>query len=270
MAKSDQVQNIKGAMLALKLFMLIPQFPRIIKNIKKAKGISDNSNESIGKVIESKAIKHKNVVALKYEDQSYTYSEFNQVINRYANYLLSEGVNDGETVIAFIENRPELLFLIAACAKIGAIVSIVNPNQREKTLIHSLELTKSKFFFIGEELLLFFENVRNSLTGNKEDKYYWISDGQVDNCPTNFNNFKKELEKVDSNNPTTTQGVIANQVYANVFTSGTTGLPKASRQTNRKWLATYYWFGKVNMNLNTNDVIYVPLPFYHTNALIVG
>ncbi len=270
MAKTDQVQKIKGFMLAFKLFMLIPQFPRIIRNIKKAKGINEKSNESIGKVIESKAIEHGNVVALRYEDQSYTYREFNEVINLYANYLLSEGVNNGETVIAYLENRPELLFLIAACAKIGAIVSLVNPNQREKSLIHSLELTKSKFLFIGEELLPFFQNVRNSLTDTKDVKYYWISDRQIDSCPKIFNNVKKDLEKVDSNNPTTTQGIMANQVYANVFTSGTTGLPKASRQTNRKWLATYYWFGKVNMNLNSNDVMYVPLPFYHTNALIVG
>ncbi|MGX1929034.1 long-chain-acyl-CoA synthetase [Flagellimonas sp. 2504JD4-2] len=270
MAKTDQVQNVKGPMLAFKLFMLIPQFPRIIRNIKKAKGINENSNESIGKIIESKAIKHGNVVALRYEDQSYTYREFNQVINRYANYLLSEGVNNGETVIAYIENRPELLFLIAACAKIGAIVSLVNPNQREKTLIHSLELTKSKFFFIGEELLPFFENVRNSITKTKDDNYYWISDRGIGNCPTHFKNVKKVLGKVSSNNPTTTQGIMGKQVYANVFTSGTTGLPKASRQTNRKWLATYFWFGKVNMNLNSNDVMYVPLPFYHTNALIVG
>ena len=167
MAKTDQVQYIKGSMLAFKLCKLIPQFPRIISNIKKAKGINGESTESIGKVIESKAITHGNVVALRYEDQSYTYLEFNQVINRYANYLLSEGVNHGETVIAYIENRPELLFLIAACAKIGAIASLVNPNQREKTLIHSLELTKSKFYFIGEELLPFFRKCARLIDQNQ-------------------------------------------------------------------------------------------------------
>ena len=270
MAKTFRNQNLNLFHLVGKLFMLIPQFPRIIKNIKKAKAIDSDSNESIGKVIESKAINHGNVIALKYEEQSYTYDEFNQAINSYANYLLLEGVKNGETVVAFLENRPELLFLIAACAKIGAIISLINPNQREKTLIHSLELTKSKHFFIGEELIPFFEDVRNSLTETTENKYYWISDQQINNCPSQYKSFKKELEKVDTENPTTTQDIKAGQVYANVFTSGTTGLPKASRQTNRKWLATYYWFGKVNMNLNADDVMYVPIPFYHTNALIVG
>ena len=226
MAKTYQIQNIKVSKLAAKLFLLIPQLPRIIKNIKKAKSINQNSNESIGKIIESKAIKYANVAALKYEDQTYTYREFNQIINKYANYLLSEGVAKGETVIAFLENRPELLFLIAACAKIGAIASLVNPNQREKTLIHSLQLTRSTYFFIGEELLSFFENVLDLLTDIEENKYYWISDGQMGKCPNHFKNMNKELEKVASNNPTSTQGIIASEIYAYVFTSGTTACQK--------------------------------------------
>ena len=126
MAKTFRNQNLNLFHLVGKLFMLIPQFPRIIKNIKKAKAINSDSNESIGKIIESKAINHGNVIALKYEEQSYTYDEFNQAINSYANYLLLEGVKNKETVIAFLENRPELLFLIAACAKIGAIISLIS------------------------------------------------------------------------------------------------------------------------------------------------
>lgn len=270
MAKAFQNNDLNLATLIRKLIMLAPQFPRIIKNIRKAKAIKPNSKESIGKIIESNAIKNENVIALKYEDESYTYSEFNKTINKYANYLLLEGVKNGETVIAFLENRPELLFLIAACAKIGAIISLINPNQRGKTLIHSLELAKSKYFFIGEELKSFFEDIKDSLTESTDNKYYWISDQEITDCPINYVNLKKTLQKGNTENPLTTQQVKAGQVYANVFTSGTTGLPKASLQTNKKWLSTYYWFGKVNMNLNVDDVMYVPLPFYHTNALIVG
>lgn len=270
MANSNQNHNINLANLARKILALTPQFPRIIRNIKKAKAINPSSQESIGTIIESNAIRHGNIIALKYEEDSYTYNDFNKTINRYANHLLLEGVKNGETVIAFLENRPELLFLIAACAKIGAIISLINPNQREKALVHSLELAKSNYFFIGEELIPFFENVSKSLTESTGNKYYWISDKQITGCPINYVDLKQALEKVDTDNPITTKQIKAGQVYANVFTSGTTGLPKASRQTHKKWLSTYYWFGKVNMNLNVDDVMYVPIPFYHTNALIVG
>ncbi len=253
-----------------KVFKLLPQFPRMIKYIKKIKKIKPDSTQSIGKLIELNAINHGNIIALKFENQSYSYTQFNEMANKYANYLLGAGVKNGETVIGFLENRPELLFLITACAKIGAIVSLINPNQRGKVLIHSMELAKSKHFFIGEELIPYFEEVKNSLSNNSDHKHYWISDQQITACPIHYIDLKKELEKAAKKNPIATQPIIASQVYAYVFTSGTTGLPKASKQTHSKWLSTYYWFGKVNMNLGIHDVMYVPLPFYHTNALIVG
>jgi citronellyl-CoA synthetase len=270
MDKTPQNNKIKSIDLLAKVSNLIPHLPRIIKNIKKAKSINGDSNQSIGKIIEANALNHGSINALKYEDQNYTYFEFNQIVNRYANYLLHEGVKNGETVISFLENRPELVFLIAACSKIGAIVSLVNPNQKGKVLIHSFELTKSKHFIIGEELLSCFEEVKDSILDSIGHKYYWVSDKQIADCPNNYSDIKSELKKVASENPIETQKIKSSQPYAYVFTSGTTGLPKASRQTHRKWLATYYWFGKVNMNLSVDDVMYVPLPFYHTNALTVG
>jgi len=270
MDQTPQYHNISLIDLLAKGSKLIPQLPRIIKNVKKTKSIKDDSYESIGKIIEANALNHGSILALKFEDQSYTYAKFNHIVNRYANYLLAEGIKNGETVISFIENRPELLFLIAACAKIGAIVSLINPNQRGKVLIHSMELTKSKYFMIGEELLSYFEDIKDSISNSTDHKYYWISDQKITDCPKNYTELKSELKKVGTENPATTQQIKSGQPYAFVFTSGTTGLPKASRQTHRKWFLTYYWFGKINMNLSINDVMYVPLPLYHTNALIVG
>ncbi|MEW4923971.1 long-chain-acyl-CoA synthetase [Algibacter sp. 2305UL17-15] len=270
MSDSLQHNNLNLANFAGKVLKLLPQFPRILKYIKLAKAIAPDNYQSIGKIIEQNARQHGSIVALKYQDESYTYDAFNRIVNTYANYLLREGVKNGETVIAFLENRPELLFLISACAKIGAIISLINPNQKGKVLIHSMELAKSPYFFIGEELFPVFEEVKNSLSDATKHKYYWISDQQIIDCPKHYSALKKELENITTENPIETQQIKANQTYAYVFTSGTTGLPKASRQTHRKWLATYYWFGKVNMNLNVKDVMYVPLPFYHTNALIVG
>lgn len=89
MAKIIQNRNLRISELAGKLLMLIPHFPRIVK---KAKVINPNSKLSLGMVIESKGVEHGNVVALNYEYQSYTYLEFNQIINRYANYLFQEGI----------------------------------------------------------------------------------------------------------------------------------------------------------------------------------
>jgi citronellyl-CoA synthetase len=270
MEKGFHQHTITFSSILKRLIILLPGLPRKLKYIRKAKGVDSKSKVSIGRVIEKNALENGDVTALKYEERSYSYQSFNEQTNKYANFLLSEGIKNGENIITFIDNRPELLFLIAACTKIGACVSLINPNQREQTLTHSLELVKSNYFFIGEELMPFFEEIKAGLKGSDEHRYYWLSDQRNDACPNEFKNLTDELSSVSMENPPTTNEVIAGQVYASVFTSGTTGLPKASRQTHRKWLASYYWFGKVNMNFNREDVLYIPLPFYHTNALVVG
>lgn len=59
MAKITQNRNLRISELAGKLLMLIPHFPRIVKNIKKAKVINPNSKLSLGMVIESKGVEHE-------------------------------------------------------------------------------------------------------------------------------------------------------------------------------------------------------------------
>ena len=60
-------------------------------------------------------------------------------------------VSVGWAIAYFLENRPEILFIIAAVSKIGAIVSLINPHQRGPVLFHSVNTTPTKIFIIGEE-----------------------------------------------------------------------------------------------------------------------
>src|SRR5690606_30688690 len=51
---------------------------------------------------------------------------------------------------------------------------------------------------------------------------------------------------------------------------GTTGLPKAAIITNKRFLAAAYLFGGSMMDATPRDIIYVPLPLYHSNAMFGG
>jgi citronellyl-CoA synthetase len=252
------------------IIQLLPRIPKIAFNLKKTLSIKPENLISLGKIIEQNALLHKDKAALMYEEQHYSHHEFNEIVNQYANYFLKIGVSKNDTVVVFIENRPEILFLIGALAKIGAIASLINPNQRGSVLKHSVQLDTSTYFIIGEELIQEFEEIRSELNLNKNAQLYWIEDTGKQTCPTNYLNLKEELLQISKENPSTTNSITAGQRYANIFTSGTTGLPKASIQTHKKWIQMYYWFGKINLNFNDNDVVYVPIPFYHTNALIVA
>ena len=55
-----------------------------------------------------------------------------------------------------------------------------------------------------------------------------------------------------------------------IFTSGTTGLPKASVMSHNRWLANMAGIGGMAVRLRHSDTMYIPLPLYHNNALSVS
>jgi fatty-acyl-CoA synthase len=64
--------------------------------------------------------------------------------------------------------------------------------------------------------------------------------------------------------------VLAKDKAFYIFTSGTTGMPKASVMTHYRWLRALAGFGGLGMRLRTDDTLYCCLPLYHNNALTVA
>ncbi|MFW9785513.1 MAG: AMP-binding protein, partial [Candidatus Heimdallarchaeota archaeon] len=76
-----------------------------------------------------------------------------------------------------------------------------------------------------------------------------------------------ELASIASNNPDTTYNSFLPDTSMYIFTSGTTGLPKAAVQNNARLLNP---FGYLAFQITQNDVLYSPLPLYHSHATVNG
>ncbi|MFX1524255.1 MAG: long-chain-acyl-CoA synthetase, partial [Promethearchaeota archaeon] len=232
--------------------------------------IGPDKKVSLGKCLERNAVKFANNKALLYEDQEYTYKELNEWINRYSNFFLSLGVQKGEIINIFLENRPELMFIMAAMSKIGTIGSLINTRQRAATLRHSLKLNKVRIYLIGEELIDAFEEVRGELDLTQEDKLFFIQDkGEID-MPEGYIDFKAQTINQDISNPPTTKDILGKETYVFIFTSGTTGLPKAAHIRNVHTVGSMLGWGKMALNMQPDDIYYISLPIYHSNALHIG
>jgi len=59
------------------------------------------------------------------QEQSFTYRQLHAEVNRVAAMMLALGVGLGDRVIIYMPNMPEAVFTILACARIGAIHSVV-------------------------------------------------------------------------------------------------------------------------------------------------
>jgi fatty-acyl-CoA synthase len=71
-------------------------------------------------------------------------------------------------------------------------------------------------------------------------------------------------------NPPSASEVQAKDPAFYIFTSGTTGHPKASVMTHHRWLRALAAFGGLGLRLRGEDTLYCPLPLYHNNALTVA
>ncbi|GAG34630.1 unnamed protein product, partial [marine sediment metagenome] len=82
-----------------------------------------------------------------------------------------------------------------------------------------------------------------------------------------FIDFQEEQIDVSIDNPVTTSRSHFSDIAIYLFTSGTTGLPKAALQSNKRVINPFGW---VTLELSYKDVVYCPLPLYHSLALVTG
>ena len=222
---------------------------------------------SIGLLLERQAEKFPQRTALQFEDRRWTYAEFNAWVNRIAAVLRQQGVAPGETVAILMENRPEALACVAATVKLGAIAGMLNHQQRGEVLAHSLKLTGARAVVFGEECGAALQSLPVSPAADGDRAWIWDGEGRL---PGHCLDLRAACRDASDANPHETGAVLQRQTAFYIFTSGTTGLPKASRMTHYRWLRGAAGLGQMALRLREDDVFYCCLPLYHNNALTVS
>jgi acetyl-CoA synthetase len=92
---------------------------------------------------------HKNKLALIWEGENgdqhtYSYYRLTQEVNKFANVLKSMGVQKGDRVTIYMGRVPELVIAMLACAKIGAVHSVVYGGFSEQSLADRIEDAQSR------------------------------------------------------------------------------------------------------------------------------
>ena len=220
---------------------------------------------SIGQVLEDLARRTPNQAAVKFGDRQWSYAEFNAWVNRIATLFAQQGIRTGDVVGILSENRPDVLAAVAATVKLGAIAGMLNHNQRGDVLAHSIKLIHPKLLVVGSESVAALATTAYG-PGAEGMGHYWIGEGEV---AAGYTELEKATQRLPADNPPGTREILLKQPCFYIFTSGTTGLPKASVMTHYRWVRGMAGVGQMAMRMRPEDVIYMPLPMYHNNALTV-
>ncbi|HKY91016.1 MAG TPA: long-chain-acyl-CoA synthetase [Nevskiaceae bacterium] len=229
-----------------------------------------HSKQSIGLIVEHWARWAPQRTALRFEDRAWTYGEFNGWVNRIAACFAAHGVGSGDKVGILMENRPEVLACVAAAVKLGAIAGMLNHNQRGDVLAHSVRLIKPKILVLSAECREAIETTAFTPAETPDMVYLWHGGDERVAAPAGWLDLARETGRRSSTNPKSTKSVVASQACYYIFTSGTTGLPKASVMTHYRWLSSMGGVGSVTLRMRASDVFYCCLPLYHNNALTIS
>jgi citronellyl-CoA synthetase len=208
--------------------------------------------------------------AVIFEGRTLSWKELNALSNRYAAALSASGLVRGDAVSLIMENRIDFLATLIAMNKLGVIAALINTNLTGKPLIHCIKITQSKMCIVGEECVDSIDQVRAEPDLAGIENWLFVGDADARPCPEWAVNLGEEAAEKSAVNPPQTQKNTLGDVALYIFTSGTTGLPKASIISNRRYLLSSILSYRAGLKCNENDCIYLCLPLYHGTGLFLG
>jgi fatty-acyl-CoA synthase len=249
---SDTRTSVGLVDIATRLPGLLADAPVMLRGALTGLLARPTSKTSIGKVFQERAARYGDRIFLRFNDQQLSYRDANATANRYAAVLAARGVGHGDVVGVMLRNSPNAVLIMLAIVKCGAVAGMLNYHQRGEVLAHSLGLLDAKVLVAEADLV---------------DA---VSESGAAADPLVIGELERLAATAPTGNPASTSAVLAKDTAFYIFTSGTTGHPKASVMTHYRWLRALAAFGGLGLRLHQNDTLYSCLPLYHNNALTVA
>jgi long-chain acyl-CoA synthetase len=195
-------------------------------------------------------------VAVRMGDERWSFGDLDGLANAFARHLLAQGVGPGERVAVITSNRVEFVAVVHATSKIGAAAVLLSPAWKAVEVDHALGLTGPRHAIAdGPAAALLADRLGAAAVTDLDDP---AAAGAVVAHDTS--------RPVGSSGSGATDLSDADDVIL-VFSSGTTGLPKAVRHTHRSiGHATAHWC--TALGLGPDDRFQVATPPSHILGLL--
>ncbi len=195
------------------------------------------------------------------DDGEITYAEFDAYANQVARWALAQGLKPGETVALYMPNCWQYIAIWFGLSKVGVITSLLNSQLTGKSLAHCLNVGETRHAIVGASLSDAFRSA------GEVDATPWVAGAALD-WAGDFEAAVSEQSPVRID-PEQRKDVKPGDAVLKMFTSGTTGLPKAALMTHIRALYYLNIFAIV-AKARPDDRMMMVLPLYHATGGLCG
>jgi benzoate-CoA ligase len=182
-------------------------------------------------------------IAILYGDQELTYRDMCEQVNRTGNALRELGVEMESRIMLLLLDCPEFAYSFFGAMKIGAVPVPVNTLLKPADYRYQLQDSRAKVLVVSQELLPSVESFLEEL----EYLQHVVVVGQADG--------RRSFHDLIANQPTTLEPARTRKddVAFWLYTSGTTGEPKAAVHLHHDMVYCSELYDKGILNLSPHD-----------------
>lgn len=240
---------------------------RLARVLWRVRAIEGDSDVLICDDFETAVDRFADHTALLFENQTYTYRQLEALSNRFAAWADAQGIERGATVALLLPNRAEYVPAWMGFAKLGIATALINNNLTGAALAHCLSISGATHVVTDGSCLEALASIR---VGMARPLSTWVIDMDAVLAEGQQHLDLKHPASAPERPPRARRaGLKSKDVALYIFTSGTTGMPKAAKITHVR--AQLYMRAFAGMaNAGADDRLYNVLPLYHSTGGLCG
>ncbi|MEM2958715.1 MAG: class I adenylate-forming enzyme family protein [Candidatus Jordarchaeaceae archaeon] len=189
--------------------------------------------------LERNAKEYPDLEAYRYLGRSETYEQVDEKSDILAKHLIRMGVKKGDRISAYIPPVPEFLLFFMATSKLGAILTPLDTRFKSTELTYTNDIAQPNVFiyqpFLQSTQTNFEEQVKEMLPQFQKNVKHYISLGEtkIPKAVTMQSLLKDPLHELDGELEKRKKAAREEDPILIIFTTGTTGPPKATLLTHK-------------------------------------
>ena len=218
---------------------------------------------ALAALIEGVATRTPDAAALLSADATLSYAELAARSRRYTRWALEQGFAPGAAIGLLASNSPDYAAAWIGLIRAGVAVALLNPQLAPEGLAHALRVVQASSLIVDRSA----RSLAAEAAAMECDLALWALGGPTSGASDLDAALASRLDDPFAPAETPTIGLHDRALL--IFTSGTTGLPKAANVSHARILSWSGWFAGM-MDATPQDRLYDCLPMHHSVGGVVA